>query len=349
MSFIQNTLRSRIVPGVGRANARIAIVGDFTTAFDDRELKPFSGPIGTILDSCLHAAGLIRSEVYLTNLFKIKSSQPYKTLNSEFYVESPAKKVITSLGLEHASKLIEELDNLDCNVIVAAGSSAFMALTDFTSVSKYRGYVVKSTKLKNPRKIISTYSFSTVVRGNFIDRHLIVADLRKAKLESSCRELIQPERQLIFNFSNVEEVLDWLDYFYKVPLLCFDIEVINHEVACISFSADPKIGVTIPLGPTISQPYGWSELEELQIWRALQKVLGNPNSIKIAQNCIFDIHFLMTRCGIVVRGPLRDTMIGHSVMFPEFPKGLSFLGSLYCGSQTYWKDMVKFNNIKGEA
>ncbi len=42
-------------------------------------------------------------------------------------------------------------------------------------------------------------------------------------------------------------------------------------------------------------------------------------------------------------------MIGHSVMFPEFPKGLDFLGSLYCGSQAYWKDAVKFDNIKGES
>ena len=349
MSFIPLTNRARTVPGVGRKDAKIAIVGDFTTPFDDRDLKPFAGPSGTVLDSCLHAAKLIRGEVYLTNLFKTKSNRPYKTLNEEFYIERGSKRTITEQGYEHVVSLIKELDELDCNVIVAAGSPVLMALTDFSSSAMYRGYLVGSTKLKKPRKIIPTHSFSTAVRGNYTNRHMIVADLRKAKTESHTRELARPDRQLIFDFANVEEVLAWLDYYANVPMLAFDIEVINYEVSCISFSADPAIGVAIPIGPTGSRPYGWSELEELQIWRGIQRVLGNPNSTKIAQNCIFDIHFLLTRCGVEVRGPVRDTMIGHSVMFPEFPKGLDFLGSLYCGSQAYWKDAVKFDNIKGES
>lgn len=349
MSFIPTAQRSRLVPGVGNREARIAIVGDFTTPFDDRDLRPFSGPGGTVLDSCLHAAGLIRGEVYLTNLFKTKTDLPYKRANQEFYIETPAKKTITPLGYEHVQRLIGELNELECNVIVAAGSPVLMALTDYTSVSKYRGYFVESTKLKRRRKIMPTHSFNTAVRGNFINRHMIVADLRKAKMEASTAELHRPDRQLIFDFATVEEVLQWLDYYANVPKLCFDIEVINYEVACISFSASPDIAVSIPLGPTGSRPYGWTDQEELQIWRGIQRVLGNPESVKIAQNSIFDVHFLLTRCGIEVRGKVEDTMIGHSVMFPEFPKGLDFLGSLYCGTQAYWKDAVKFNNIKGES
>ncbi len=349
MSFIPTGQRSRKVPGVGSRDARIAIVGDFTTPFDDRDLKPFSGPGGTILDSCLHAAGLIRGEVYITNLFKTKTERPYKTANQEYYIEKPAKKVITSLGYEHVANLLEELDSHNCNVIVAAGSPVLMALTEYNSVSKYRGYFVPSTKLKNVRKIMPTHSFNTTIRGNYINRHMIVADIRKAKVEASTRELIRPERQLIFDFLTVEEVLSWLDYYTNVPKLCFDIEVINYEVSCISFSASPDIAVVVPLGPTNSRPHGWSEQEELQIWRGIQQVLGNPNSLKVAQNSIFDNHFLLTQCGIQVKGLIEDTMIGHSVMFPEFPKGLSFLGSLYCGTQSYWKDAVKFNNIKGES
>jgi len=36
-------------------------------------------------------------------------------------------------------------------------------------------------------------------------------------------------------------------------------------------------------------------------------------------------------------------------MYPELPKGLGFLGSIYCGSQEYWKDMVKFDDIKDNS
>ena len=78
-------------------------------------------------------------------------------------------------------------------------------------------------------------------------------------------------------------------------------------------------------------------------------MLGNPDSKKVVQNGMFDIHFLLTRCGVVVRGEIHDTMVAHSVMYPELPKGLDFLGSIYCGSQEYWKDSVKFENIKGES
>ena len=61
---------------------------------------------------------------------------------------------------------------------------------------------------------------------------------------------------------------------------------------------------------------------------------------------MFDIPFLLTRAGVDVRGPIHDTMVGHSVLYPELQKGLGFLGSIYCGAQEYWKDTVKFKNIK---
>lgn len=347
MSFMPFTTRNRIVPGVGRADAKIAIVGDYTNAFDDRKLKPFSGPSGSVLESCLHAAGLIRGEVYLTNIFKTKTNLPGKRSNEDFFDEK--KKKFTEQGMESAEILRVELNALNANVIVTLGNPALMAISDLNSATKSRGYVYSSTKLAKPRKIIPTHTPTFSVRGNYTNRHMIVHDLKKAKVESASPEIIRPDRTLIYDFANVEEVLQWLDYFASQSVVCFDIEVINYEVSCLSFSSNPDLGVVIPIGTTEFRPQGWSEDDELQIWRGVQKVLGNPESEKVVQNGIFDIHFLATRCGVIVRGPIHDTMIGHSVMFPELPKGLGFLGSLYCGAQAYWKDSVKFNNIKGES
>ena len=118
--------------------------------------------------------------------------------------------------------------------------------------------------------------------------------------------------------------------------------MLNYELACISFSSDPSVAISVPLDGR------WSLHDEAIIWRGLQKVLGSPSK-KIAQNAIFDVHFLLTRCGIQVRGPIEDTMIAHHIMYPELPKGLAFLVSIYGDTQPYYKDMVKFNNIKGEA
>lgn len=345
MSFLP-TPRKRLVPGIGRDTAKIVIVGDYTTGFDDKALKPFTGPNGTVLDSCLHGAGLIRGQLYLTNTFKSQSSRSGKFAGTDFFDEG--KKKFTDLGEEHAEMLRVELNALNPNVIVAAGNPALRALSGLSSVAKYRGYVCETTKLNRPVKMIPTYSPGSTLR-TYINRYPIVMDLQKAKIESAFPEIRRPVRKLIYDYTTVDECLQWLAYIEKnQERVSFDIEVINYELASISFAITPDVSVVVPLGPSVFFPDGWDEGDELILWRAIQRILGNPLTTKIAQNGMFDIHFLATRCGIMVKGPIEDTMIGHSVMFPELPKGLDFLGSIYCGAQEYWKDAVKFDNIKGE-
>lgn len=346
MSFMP-TPRARLVPGFGKKTAKIAIVGDFTTGFDDKALRAFAGPPGTVLEQCLQVAQILTSDVYFTNCIKTKTTRTYKQSNTEYWDDG--KHRFTELGLEHARTLRAELNGHSANVIVCCGNAALRALTDHASVAKYRGYVCASSELEQTRKIIPTYSPASTLRGTYINRHCIVADLRKAKVESAFPEIIRPERTLIYEYSGVEEALQWIEFLEKQPVICFDIEVINYCVSCISFSHKPDLGVVIPFGNSEFKPDGWTEEEEVLLWRGVQRILGNPNSTKVVQNGSFDIHFLLTECGIEVRGPIHDTMIGHSVMFPELPKGLDFLGSIYCGSQEYWKDSVKFNNVKGES
>ena len=46
---------------------------------------------------------------------------------------------------------------------------------------------------------------------------------------------------------------------------------------------------------------------------------------------------------------IEDTMIGHSIIYPDFLKGLEFLGSVYT-DLTYWKDEADFKTpLKKEA
>lgn len=346
MSFMP-TARARLVPGFGKTTAKIAIVGDFTSGFDDKTLRPFSGPPGTVLEQCLQVAQILTSDCYFTNCIKTKTTRPYKQSNTEYYDDN--KKRFTDLGMEHVRTLHTELNHVGANVIVCTGNAALRAITEFASVSKYRGYVCASTRLDKTRKVIPTHSPASTIRGTYVNRHMIVADLKKAKIESAFPEIVRPERTLIYDYTSVEEALQWIEFLEKQPVICFDIEVINYCVSCISFSPRPDLAVVIPFGNSDFRPQGWEEDDELMLWRGVQRILGNPDSEKVVQNGSFDIHFLITECGIEVKGPIRDTMIGHSVMFPELPKGLDFLGSIYCGSQEYWKDTVKFDNVKGEA
>lgn len=350
MSFMPEKV-NRLVPGLGPADAKIAIVGEAPGAYEDAQLRPFVGPAGNVLEQCLHAAGLIRSDCYLTNVVKIRPSG--NDISSYFN-----GKTFSSEGYAWVKDLREELNAHGCNVIVACGKTAMAALTGRTDISKVRGYVFPSIELDPQRKVIPTIhpaaslydrkggdkgALATSEFKPYLYRHVITADLKKAKVERDSRDLKRPNRQLIYEFGSVTEVLEWIDYYEKQPLVSLDIEVLNYELACISFSSDPSVGISIPIASA------WTEMDELQIWRGLQRVLGNPESVKVVQNGVFDIWFLATRCGLIVRGPIHDTMIGHSVMYPELPKGLGFIGSIYCGAQEYWKDAVKFSNIKEEA
>ncbi len=349
MSSFFPTAPTRMVPGHGDKQAKIVLVGDYTTIQDDRALRPFVGPNGSVLEQCLHGAGLITGEVYLTNIFKSRTTFPdYRRQNTDFFDEN--KKTFTPKGKEHRAMLLSELDALAPNIIVTLGIAPTLALTGISKLATYRGYVYNSTGLAVQRKVIPTFSPGSTIRGNYVNRFVIQSDLRKAKQESSIPELIRPDRKLLYSFHTVEEVLQWMEVFYNAKEVSFDIEVINYEISCISFSLDPSMAVVIPIGESELQRTGWTELEELQIWRAIQRVLGNPASDKIVQNgAAFDIPFMLMNIGMTVRGKIKDTMIGHHVAFPDLPKGLGFLGSIYCGSQEYWKDAVKWENIKEES
>src|SRR5712664_618108 len=337
MPFIQAATR-RTIPPRGPRTAKIAIIGEAGGAYENAQLKPFVGPAGTVLEQCCHAANIILSEVYLDN---VVPWQPSKNDISPYY--SSTKGTFSPDGVECVNALRERLNQVDANVVVACGATAFSALAGVKGILKYRGYVFQSIGLERVRKVIPIIHPAAALRGMYLYRHLIAADLKKVRIESAFPELKRPERQLIYEYGNVEEALEWLAYFEKQPIVCFDTEVLNYELACLGLSSSPDIACSFPLGDR------WSELDEVQIWRGFQRVLGNPDSVKIVQNAAFDINFLLTRCGIEVRGPIEDTMIAHHVMYPELQKGLGFLGSIYCGSQAYWKDMIKFENIKEES
>lgn len=344
------TRQSRVVGASGSTKAKICLVGEALGAQEAKTGEPFVGHAGGVLDQCLHSANLIRSDCYITNVVKIK---PLGNKIHPYYIESNDGRQtgrFTEAGMEWVHKLWEELKGVDANVIVPMGKPAMLACTGNDRVTKYRGYVMEGRPEIAGRKVIPTIHPAATLRGQYIWRYYISNDFAKAKRESSTPRIQRPTRDLIWpdTFSNAEE---WLDYFDSCERLSVDIEVINFEVSIITIADSPVQSVAFPMYHS-PQPQ-WSVVEEAALWRWFARVLGNKKIVKIFQNGIFDVHFLAMRCGLWVE-PLdpmmfEDTMIAHHIMFPEMLKGLGFLGSMYCGAQEYWKDMVKFTNIKAEA
>lgn len=112
---------SRPVAGAGPAEARIVVVGEQPGDHEEESGRPFVGPAGQILDRALAAAGLDRSELYLTNTVK------------HFKFERQEKRRIHKTpGLVEVSSCLpwlrEELELLRPQILVLLGATAARAL-----------------------------------------------------------------------------------------------------------------------------------------------------------------------------------------------------------------------------
>jgi DNA polymerase-1 len=336
MSDIVNTKPTIQVPPEGSLDSKIVIVGDFPGAQEIKLQRPFVGGAGLLLNNVLRTAGVNRADCYITYVIK---EQPYKNNASSFINLYKSGYPTTPKYDTYVDQLKDELSASNANIIIALGNISLYALTDLTGPTKRRGSIYKSTLIRG-KKVISVIDPKSAEK-NYIYQHFIVYDLKRALKESSFPELKRPERNImvapLFN-----QVKSFLGKCREKDMVAFDIEVSNEEVSCISFAYDEDNVMSIPFIQS-NKDY-FSIEQELDIWLDIGDLLEDSKIIKIGQNVIFDATFIFRRFGIVSR-PLHDTMIGQAILFPDFPKGLDFITSIYT-SEPYYKDEGK-RRIKG--
>lgn len=317
------------VPPIGPRNATIAIVGEAPGFHEERAGKPFVGAAGNILDQCLHSAGLIRAQIYITNVVKEK---PKDNIIAPYWSQG---KGFTELGRECVDKVTQELTNLpNLKVILTLGNVPTDAFTGYRAITKVRGYPFRSM---DGLWIIPCIHPAAALRGKYLWRYYIMHDLmRAARYAKPGFEL--PKIDAITDLT-FEETCEWLRGFRKQSLVSFDIEVQHYQVSCISFTSSKNFAISIPMVGV------WNLEQETLIWRLIAELLEDPSVEKVGQNLPFDITFLALVNNIHTRGYIHDTMIEHSVMYPDFEKSLGFLGSIYT-DVPYWKDLVSFKRIK---
>ena len=99
--------RSRIVNGVGPADADLLFVGEGPGANEDEQGEPFVGRSGTVLDDALRDAGLARGDVRITNCVRCRP---------------PENRDPTTGELNNCREYLEtEIERLDPELIVTMG------------------------------------------------------------------------------------------------------------------------------------------------------------------------------------------------------------------------------------
>lgn len=324
------------VPPEGLPLADILVCGEQPGQQEVMMRRPFYGPAGKLLKACMIHAGIPTASCYFTNVLKDYDKE------LEGYLTAPKTRRASpqwlDRGQEYVELLHEEVQAFPGNLIIAVGNVALAALTGRWGILKWRGSLLKC--ICDPSKwVVPIIHPSMVLRGSSEYRHLIVADLKKA-IEYRARKYKLVGRKVLTR-PTFDEATQFLEACYRKGMagnpITFDIEIKHLELNCISFAWEPTLAISIPFmderGDYFNPP------QEVHIMKLIARILSNPQIRKLGQNLIFDTHFLLRKYGIRSVN-LDDSMIAQHTLFPQLPKGLDMITSLWT-DQPYYKDEGK--------
>jgi uracil-DNA glycosylase family 4 len=170
---------SRLVFGTGDPVSSVVLIGEAPGADEERQGKPFIGRAGQLLDEALEQAGLERDRIWITNVVKIRPTEPG--------ANGGRRNRPPTVDERHAFRpwLEKELEILRPSSIVCLGATAASALLDRTvKIGKERGKWIDGPA---GTRVLTTYHPAYLLRP-FRDRdekfQQLVDDLRQAAEES---------------------------------------------------------------------------------------------------------------------------------------------------------------------
>jgi len=291
------------VPGVGNKNAEIAIIGEAPGAdeicYREEGIfkpTPFVGQAGQRLTYQLNAAGIIRSNCWLDNLWKEKlKNDDFKVLWKDDNSTIPTKELQNSLdglfetlrGMKNL-KIIIPLGNVKNKKNLISDNPLYI-FTGKREITKWRGSIlpVKVPGLEHLKAVPVIHP--SYILKNFVFNVLSVQDLVKAKKEIGIIGLNYPQYRFILP-SSVSEITEFIYKALEAKKFTFlDIETIPdwRVITRFGLAYDKSFGISIPFYNFSRSMSWWTAEEEKIIWRALSIFLKSdiPKGI---QNIPYD-------------------------------------------------------------
>jgi uracil-DNA glycosylase len=268
---------------------------------------------------------------------------------------------------KHVKPLWARLGDLNPTLIVALGNAACWALLGQTKITTLRGTVSRTnTELTGlDFKVLPSFHPAAVLRNNKL-RVTSIADFQKASRERNFPEIRRPFRFITIpapTQDGLHKIRAWIDS-NRHRKLANDIETLRGQISIVGFASSPSNALVIPfrdahtkdgkiidigrIAASIGFPenginFWQNENLEFQAWKLVQEI-EESDCEKIFQNGVYDMsHFI--RMGIHPRNAAHDTMLWHHSRYPELPKTLGYLGSIYA-NDIAWKQMSRADNLK---
>lgn len=195
----------RLVFGVGPANAKLMIVGEALGKREEELGFPFAGLSGEIVEDLLAGAGLKRTQVYITNVVKIRP--PNNVLERLGEILNPSTG--TAYTIEDFLPLLwNEVAALKPNCILGLGAVALEYLTGHSgigAITNWRGSILSALDAKPTKVICSFHPASLFERAreksssgegmfSWKQKAIIQFDVRRAVEQAEFPEIRRPHR-----------------------------------------------------------------------------------------------------------------------------------------------------------
>jgi len=319
-----------MISGHGSINASIMFIGDGCSDEDIVNGYCLTGQPERLFRSACHEHNINFNDTYRTCLLKqkINLSKPEKN-----------RQLITD---EYKNILTNEIKEINPRILVPTSELAFEFITGLKGIRKFRGSVLPTLTDPNKRTIPILGPFPYLneePKFEFITRH----DFSKIHKNLQLPDGPIKEIGLCWVAKTANSLREFFKRHYATCIakqvedggfLVIDIETYCGIPTCISFCFDGNESCTAPL-----LDRDISIDERMLMVHETAKLLALPIP-KVNQNIKFDWKKLEQRTRIRVNNIVGDTLLAASCLYPEFPKNLGFLTSLYT-DMPYFKDEGK--------
>lgn len=157
---------TQLVMGDGNPDASIVFIGEAPGKKEDEQGLPFVGASGRFLNEMLGAAGLVRSDVYITNIVKYRPPNNRDPTEAEKAAFWPA--------------LVEQLTIINPKVIVTLGRHSMEQFLPTAKISSQHGVAEQVTLGDKDFLLIPLYHPAAALYNGSL-RQMLIDDFLSAK------------------------------------------------------------------------------------------------------------------------------------------------------------------------
>lgn len=308
---------------------RLAVVGEAPGETEEQFGQPFVGASGKLLDSVLSSVGVLRSGCFVGNVSQHRP--PGNDLKRWGYNHEHVQS-----GL---SKLRADLDTFRPNCILALGNTALWAVSGKPfgikdsgyAIDDYHGFIGTNDA---GCKYVGAYHPAYVLRNYSPAWILLRFAARRAREEADSPVFTPPVRSFDLDLST-NEICSKLDNWPSGLPASIDIEGGLGGWICLSVVPAYNYGFIVAFGKH-------SENEQARIYQAVSRFLYRSDIPKVLQNSLYEGFVLGHGFNMRVRNIHQDTMLKSWEIYPEMPKGLDTVASIWT-REPAWKHLIAYS------